>query len=246
MRITILVLALSLTTSGLRAQTVAPADTFAIDWSANLIGLRVEHQLPIGATFVASCPPGGSVGGTIWGTDTYTSDSPICMAAAHAGAVTAVGGGVVMVEVAPGLQEYVGSMRNGIRSSSYPSWDTSYRFPEAPQGADTGGPNKTQFQGNWSTSPRSVGAATGGRVWFECAAGGSGGSVWGTDVYTDDSSMCEAAVHAGVITRADGGRVDLEVLGQQPSFRGSTRNGVTTLDYPTWPGSFRFVEGPKP
>jgi hypothetical protein len=246
-RIALLAFALSLTTSGLRAQDAAPADTFAIDWSMNLLGLRVEHQLPIGVTFVADCPPGGSVGGTIWGTDTYTSDSPICMAAAHAGALTAAGGGVVIVEVAPGLQEYVGSIRNGVASSSYPSWDTSYRFPGAPasgtMGADTtpGARVMHEYQGDWHTTANRVGAPAGALVEFECSAGGTGGNVWGTDIYTDDSSICEAAVHAGMIKRADGGVVHFEQLGPQPSFQASERNGVVTMRYPAWPGSFRFV-----
>lgn len=249
MRIALVVLALSLTTSGLRAQDAAPADTFDMEWTETLDDLQNVLDMPLGERFVAVCPPGGSVQGAIWGTGTYTSDSPICMAAAHAGVLTATGGGAVIVEIAVGLQQYAGSIRHGVASSSYPSWHSSFRFPEAPQVAATGGPIDTRFQGNWNTSPQSVGAATGGRVWFECAAGGSGGNVWGTDVYTDDSSMCEAAVHAGVITRSEGGVVHLEMLGAQPSFRGSTRNGVSTLDYPAWPGSFRFVAnkvGAKP
>lgn len=237
MRIAVFVVALFFLAVDLRAQDAAPADTIAIEWGTDLEGLKPDAP----ATFVAVCPPSGVVEWTIWGTGTYTSDSSICLAAVHVGALTLADGGAVVVEAAPGLAEYVGSIGNGISSISYPAWQSSFRFPDAPKVATTGGPNEIQFQGNWNTSPRSVGAATGGRIWFVCAAGRSGGNVWGTDVYTDDSSICEAAVHAGVITRADGGRVDLEVLGQQQSFRGSTRNGVSTLDYPAWPGSFRFV-----
>ena len=65
-------------------------------------------------------------------------------------------------------------------------------------------------------------------------------SVWGTDIYTDDSSVCRAAVHAGKITYAAGGSVTFELLGAQTSFTGSTRNGVTTFSYPSWPRAFRF------
>ena len=76
---------------------------------------------------------------------------------------------------------------------------------------------------------------------MSCTAGGRGGSVWGTDVYTSDSSVCEAAVHAGVIRRADGGVVRFEQLGPQTSFAGTERNGVATSSYGPWSGSFRFV-----
>ncbi|HYO45713.1 MAG TPA: LCCL domain-containing protein [Gemmatimonadota bacterium] len=235
MRIVILALATCMTTSGLHAQVAVTVEPLEMDWTTTLDEIVYLLDFTVGERFVAACPAAESVE-TIWGTGTYTSDSPICVAATHAGALSAQRGGTVLVEVAPGLGEYAGSIRHGISSSSYPAWDLSFRFPEAPQVAATGG-----FQANWYTSPRSVGAASGQRVWMVCAGGRSGGSVWGTDVYTDDSSICEAAVHAGLITRAEGGRVDLEMLGAQPSFHGSTRNGVSTHDYPTWPGSFRFV-----
>ena len=65
--------------------------------------------MPTGARFVAVCPGGGTVNGTIWGTGTYTSDSPICMAAVHVGELSAETGGPVVVEVAAGLPAYVGS-----------------------------------------------------------------------------------------------------------------------------------------
>ncbi|HYO45712.1 MAG TPA: LCCL domain-containing protein, partial [Gemmatimonadota bacterium] len=98
-----------------------------------------------------------------------------------------------------------------------------------------------EIQGDWSTRANQAKAPVGALVEFECPRGGTGGNVWGTDVYTDDSSICEAAVHAGMIVRADGGIVRFELLGAQPSFQASERHGVRSIDYPTWPGSFRFV-----
>jgi hypothetical protein len=76
---------------------------------------------------------------------------------------------------------------------------------------------------------------------FTLVAGGSPGTVWGTDVYTDDSSIGTAAVHAGLITFAAGGTVTIRILPGQASYSGTTRNGVTSLDYGEWPGSFEFV-----
>jgi hypothetical protein len=58
---------------------------------------------------------------------------------------------------------------------------------------------------------------------------GGGGSLWGTDVYTDDSSMCEAGVHAGRINSA-GGPVIVEIRAGQRSYQGSTRNDTTSGD----------------
>src|SRR3954468_344461 len=61
--------------------------------------------------------------------------------------------------------------------------------------------------------------------------------VYGSDVYTDDSPVCSAAVHAGLITSDRGGPVTVVVGGPQASFKGSIRNGVTSKDYGEWPGS---------
>jgi hypothetical protein len=72
-------------------------------------------------------------------------------------------------------------------------------------------------------------------------AGGAASEVWGTDVYTDDSSIGSAAVHKGLITFAKGGTVKIRILPGRSSYAGSIRNGVTSEHYDDWDGSFEFV-----
>jgi hypothetical protein len=95
---------------------------------------------------------------------------------------------------------------------------------------------------DWSTSPYNRRGQNGQRFSYVCPPISTvptfGG--WGTDIYTDDSPVCPAAVHAGRITGA-GGTVTIEVRPGQSSYRGSTRNGVTTNDYGQWGGSFIFT-----
>lgn len=67
-------------------------------------------------------------------------------------------------------------------------------------------------------------------------------SVWGTVIYTDDSSICTAAVHAGVITREAGGTVRVHVHGPRNGFVGSGDHEVLTRSYRWFPGSFAFTE----
>ena len=67
--------------------------------------------------------------------------------------------------------------------------------------------------------------------------------VYGTDLYTDDTSVCSAAVHAGLITVATGGDVTIEIRPGAASYTGSTRHGVTSQDYDSWSGSYVFVTG---
>lgn len=65
------------------------------------------------------------------------------------------------------------------------------------------------------------------------------GSVWGTGVYTTDSRVCRAAVHAGVIPVA-GGMVNVVPAPGLPTYAGSAANGITTSNYGPWSASFTF------
>ena len=66
-------------------------------------------------------------------------------------------------------------------------------------------------------------------------------SVWGTDVYTDDSSVCTAAVHAGAITVEEGGEVTIEIAPGEEAYEATEANGVDSLAYGPWGGSFIVV-----
>ena len=50
---------------------------------------------------------------------------------------------------------------------------------------------------------------------------------YGTDIYTDNSSVCAAAVHAGLITFNRGGTIEIR-LGQN-SYQGSHRNRANSV-----------------
>ena len=68
-----------------------------------------------------------------------------------------------------------------------------------------------------------------------------GGGVWGTDIYTDDSTLAAAAVHAGYLTNGELGTLIVEILPGQSSYTGTTRNGVSTFSYGDWAGSYQIV-----
>jgi hypothetical protein len=65
------------------------------------------------------------------------------------------------------------------------------------------------------------------------------GTVWGSGPYTADSSLCRAALHAGVL-KAAGGPLTVEFTDGQALYVGSVRNGVTSSDYGEYPLSIRF------
>ncbi len=62
------------------------------------------------------------------------------------------------------------------------------------------------------------------------------GGVWGTDVYTLDSSLAVAAVHAGLLRPGQAGVVRVTILGPVPGFQGSSRNGITSSGYGPYAG----------
>jgi hypothetical protein len=81
----------------------------------------------LGDQFVFECPPGGKVR-SISGTDTYSDDSPACVAAVHAGLITLESGGTVTVELTAGLDLYTASSRNGVDSAERHGWIRSFVF----------------------------------------------------------------------------------------------------------------------
>ena len=102
-------------------------------------------------------------------------------------------------------------------------------------------PVATEIAAEWSLNAVQFRDRTGDRIAYTCPAGGSVGALWGTDPYTDDSSVCTAGVHAGVITVEDGGRVVIEISEGLESYDAGEANGVTATEWPDWPGSFSVV-----
>ena len=96
---------------------------------------------------------------------------------------------------------------------------------------------------DWLASATSLRSRTGEQFIFRCPPEGSAGrGPFGTDIYADHSSVCTAAVHAGVITFASGGTVTIEIRAGQDFYAGSPgQGGVTSSAAGGWPGSFTFV-----
>ena len=94
----------------------------AADAPANMLHLCD----PIGATYYFRVT--GEATGSVWGTDTYTGDSAIAVAAVHAGLVKVGEAAVVKIVVEQPLAQYKGSVRNGVTSQDYGQYGTAYRL----------------------------------------------------------------------------------------------------------------------
>jgi hypothetical protein len=95
---------------------------------------------------------------------------------------------------------------------------------------------------DWQTSPLDLDlrGMNGERYAFRCPPGKPWPSlVTGSGPYTDDSSICTAAVHAGVLHAGSGGDVEIEIRPGLPAYAGSERNYIRSGDYGSaWSGSF--------
>jgi hypothetical protein len=70
--------------------------------------------------------------------------------------------------------------------------------------------------------------------------GAASGTIWGSgSVYTDDSALATAAVHAGALKDGESGIVHVTVLPGYDHYDGATSNGVTSQSYAQWQGSYR-------
>jgi hypothetical protein len=202
----------------------------------------------------------GSVDTTrgLWGTEVYTDDSNLGVAAVHAGLLKPGQKGVAVVRILPGQSQYQGSTKNGLRSNSFRNYPGSYSFEGIENVEpwsmavveDVGTPVEIlpgQFIlatglsfGNSYPGPirplrENIGES------FEIAViGHTDRLIWGDGIYTDDSDPGTAAVHAGLLKSGQEGRVRITILPGQTSYEGTRRNGVESRPYGSFGGSYRI------
>ena len=87
-----------------------------------------------------------------------------------------------------------------------------------------------------------LGTAQVGKTFHFRVVGATEGPLWGTDVYTADSHLASAAVHAGALGDGEEGVVRVSVVDMSAGpVRGSLRNGVQSMDWGPYPVGFRVA-----
>ncbi|XP_063284115.1 uncharacterized protein LOC134569138 [Pelobates fuscus] len=189
----------------------------------------------------------------VWGVDMYTEDSVACAAATHAGVIPSTGGKFVLLKK-PGQQSYEGSTKNGITSRRYGKSSGSYVLSKSydfKTNIFTDSSPNIEGQGiKWESKQATVQAScsmTGNEITtsitiVHCPSGcmKQNANVWGIDIYTRDSAICQAAIHAGKIDNG-GGSVIMKKTTGSDSYSGSSRNGVTSKQMGSWQESFEFI-----
>ena len=168
--------------------------------------------------------------GSVWGTDIYTDDSHLATAAVHAGVLAHGETDVVMVTLLPGEESYEGSTWNDITTFDYGAWSGSYAVEFA----------FVDYELAAAHDPGTLTAyrdRNGEFFTFE-VTGDAEASIWGTDIYTDDSYLAAAVVHAGLLEDGETGVVTVTILPGEEAYTGSIQNDVTSWDYGSWSGSY--------
>ena len=81
-----------------------------------------------------------------------------------------------------------------------------------------------------------------GSVYTFQVTGKTSGRIWGgsDNVYTDDSEIATAAVHAGLVSPGSTAIIKVTILPGRSSYPSLSRNGVKSIQYGSWDGSYKL------
>jgi beta-lactamase regulating signal transducer with metallopeptidase domain len=241
-------------------------------------GTMSSYASAVGQTFFFKVA--GSTAGGVWGTDQYTHDSSVAVAAVHAGALRPGEVGVVKVSMQPSIPFYRGESRNGVTSYDWQNSGiySSFTVERAPKAIELmakdlalptvlderefaygyvpGTSSITAYRprvgvrhdvsaGFTPPSPTDLFACRNTQQEFcdfvVTAAVDPMRPIWGSDIYTDDSWLDIAVVHAGLLKAGESGLVRVTFLPGQSQYDAATRHGVTSMSYGSFSGSYRVT-----
>eukprot|EP00744_Colponema_vietnamica_P002602 GILI01004051.1.p1 GENE.GILI01004051.1~~GILI01004051.1.p1 ORF type:complete len:616 (-),score=156.37 GILI01004051.1:344-2092(-) len=131
------------------------------------------------------------------------------------------------------MMNYRGSSYRGIDSMARVAYTRSIKFADAPP--------VRQVSCGESTSHPYYKGDSGTKFLVACPKGCStaAGDVFGTDIYTDDSSICRAAIHFGAVSD-EGGEVEVIIEDGRKKYLGTNRNMILAKEREEYIRSFRF------
>jgi hypothetical protein len=215
----------------LLALTLLPLEPAAAQVSLGLLPTQGAGTNEPGRRLTFVCAAGTGANARVYGTDVYTVDSAVCPAAIHAGVLKPNVVGVVTILTSTGAKVFRGSTRNGVSTQSYGAWPYSFTF------VDDGKPGSITWRTTWSQIPAEFSEP----IALVCPPAGQVGVVWGTGVYSRDSSICTAAVHAGLIRPDTGGAITVERATNAAPFSASDKFGVKSAAWSAQPDAFTVM-----
>ena len=80
-----------------------------------------------------------------------------------------------------------------------------------------------------------------GKEYYYQIIGSEDGTVWGDDIFTDDSNIAKAAVLKGKCKLGEKSIVGIKMIEGKSSYSSSNKNGVSSITYGSWPASYVFL-----
>jgi hypothetical protein len=106
----------------------------------------------------------------------------------------------------------------------------------------------SQLNSCWSATAVAYRGQIGKRLTVYCPAGAQPNydNVYGTDIYSDDTEICTAAVHAGLIqwngkVATTSATVTIEIRPSPQSYKASKRNGIQSNEFGPTEGAYVFI-----
>ncbi len=78
-----------------------------------------------------------------------------------------------------------------------------------------------------------------GKTFYFEVTGAASGTVYGTDIYTDDSQLAAVVVHAGILKPGERGIIKVTVMPGQNSYTSTQAHGILSNSYGAWQGSYK-------
>jgi hypothetical protein len=178
-------------------------------------------------------PVQGRKAGAVWGDAVYTLDSDPGTAAVHAGLVRDGETKMITFWVVPSPSTYGEANRNGVQSRRWGAFRSAFVMQAAgvpaqaakrvPVSRGVGGILERLQPGESAIIP---------------LTGSDKGTVWGSGVFTGDSHLETAAVHAGVAEPGERCSVVVTRVDPLARYEGSRKHGVETRSWGAYPTAF--------
>ena len=194
------------------------------------------NNLKKGETQRFKCPEAclTSTDAVVFGTSIYADQSSICLASVHAGVSNGDDSFIVLAKILGEVSFFTGSKQHNVESSSIDNKSFAFTLEASPEieqltCAETS--NSHKFNGSLMT-----------KYLVNCPPKCSlqAQIVFGNEVYSGDSSICQAAIHAGQLND-HGGEVQFQLEAGRQYYTSKKAFNIQSSARESFVKSFRFL-----
>jgi hypothetical protein len=191
-----------------------------------------KGDIKVGDKIRIKCPANCKKG-MIYGTLIYSFDSLACLSSIHSGVTKGTDSNMIIIKALPGMGFYQGTSQFGVQSTSIDKSDFSFQTEEAPP--------VILIDCKTTASVPQFAGTLGMKFLVRCPENCSkiAHYVFGNVLYSGDSSICQAAIHAGALNDR-GGEVQFMIEPGQKSYFRKRVFGIESKERDSYVKSIRF------